>query len=250
MIEIERDEAVATLFLTRPKVNALSPEMIDALLGTLDELFAGDGVGAVVLASRLEKVFSAGFDLKALDALEPERFGSFIESFALLYQRLAAASVPVVAAVGGHALAGGAILALACDRRVFGTGSWHFGLTEVDLGLPLPPGVLRLLTWIVGERRALEVGMFGRRYTPAEATEAGLADRMVAPDVLLTEARTEAAELAGKPRKALGAIRDQLRAPLHRELQTLDAEVGKAFRDWWYDPVAVERRRRFLSGSG
>ncbi|MFU8857089.1 MAG: enoyl-CoA hydratase-related protein, partial [Deferrisomatales bacterium] len=85
MIDVQREGAVALVFLDRPKVNALDPEMVATLAACWEELEADRGVGAAVIASRRPGVFSAGFDLKALDVLPPDRFGPFIASFAALY---------------------------------------------------------------------------------------------------------------------------------------------------------------------
>ncbi len=246
MIDVERRGPVAVILLNRPKVNALSPELVEALTRTVEQLTNGPDTGAVVLASRLERTFCAGFDLKALDALEGEAFARFFGTFACLYRRIAAAPVPVVAAVGGHALAGGAILALACERRVFGRGEWGFGLTEVDLGLPLPAGVVELLREAVDPITAYEAAALGRVFDPSEAADRGLAHRLVAPEDVLEEAVSEAAALAAKPREALGAIRAALRGPLAHRLEAADRDAGARFRDWWNRPEAVARRRRIL----
>lgn len=253
VIDVERDAEVALVFLDRPKVNALDPELVRALCACWDELAADPGVGAVVLGSRRPGVFSAGFDLKVLHGLEPAPFGAFIRSFAELYRKLFAGPLPSVAAVNGHAVAGGAILALACDRRVFAEGEGRFGLTEVDLGLPLPPGVLHLLRYAVGERGALEAGLFGRLYSPAEARAAGFADGLAPPEALLEFARAEARTLAAKPRRALQAIRDGLRASALRALEEADARVAEEFGAWWFSADAAARRRALvekLSGRG
>ncbi|MEW6487290.1 MAG: enoyl-CoA hydratase/isomerase family protein [Thermodesulfobacteriota bacterium] len=243
MIEVERDAEVALVFLDRPKVNALAPELVGALCTCWDELAADPGVGAVVLGSRRPGVFSAGFDLKVLHGLEPAAFGVFIRSFAELYRKIFAGPLPSVAAVNGHAVAGGAILALACDRRVFAQGEGRFGLTEVDLGLPLPPGVLHLLRYAAGERVALEAGLFGRLYGPTEARASGFADGLAAPEALTEAAREEARSLAAKPRRALQAIRQELRAPTLRALEEADARVAEEFGAWWFSPDATARRQ-------
>ena len=246
MIDVERRGPVAVILLNRPKVNALSPELVEALLAAFQEVATRPDTGAVVLASRLERAFSAGFDLKALDALEGPAFARFFGTFALLYRRIAAAPVPVVAAVGGHALAGGAILALACERRVFGRGEWGFGLTEVALALPLPAGVVELLREAADPATAYEAAALGRVFTPSEAAERGLAHRLVAPASVLDEAVSEAAALAEKPRDALAAIRGELRGPLAERMEAADRDVGERFREWWNRPEALARRRRIL----
>jgi len=247
LIEIERDEGVALVFLNRPKVNALDPVFVAEFLARWRELEADPSVGAAVLASRREGIFSAGFDLKVLHGLQRERFAQFIQAFADLYRALFAGAVPVVAAVEGHAVAGGAILALACDRRIFAKGEGRFGVTEVDLALPLPPGVLQLLRAAAGEAAAAEAALFGRLYTPAEAQAAGFANRLVGTGEAFAEARREAQTLAAKPREALRAIRRELRAPWARALEEADARVGEEFAQWWFCGDAVARRGALLA---
>jgi len=247
LIEIERDGSLALMFLNRPKVNALDPEFVTAILARWRELEADPGIGAVLLASRRETIFSAGFDLKALHGLTPDRFAGFIQTFAELYRAVFTGALPVVAAVEGHAVAGGAILALSCDRRVFAAGEGRFGVTEVDLALPLPPGVLHLLRAAGGEGAAAEAALFGRLYTPEEAHAAGFADRLAGSGEALAVARQEAQALAAKPREALRAIRRGLRAPWSRSLEEADAHVGDEFARWWFSADAVARRESLLA---
>ncbi|MHB8764014.1 MAG: enoyl-CoA hydratase/isomerase family protein [Deferrisomatales bacterium] len=247
MIDVERHGPVAVLHLNRPKVNALSPGFLQALLTAVGEVERDEEVGALVLASRSPKTFSAGFDLKEISTLPPERFCAFIGDFARLYRALFAGRVPVVAAVGGHAVAGGAILALACDRRVFAEGPGRFGLSEVDLGLPLPPGVLRLLRAAVTERVAYEAACLGRLYAPAEAREAGFADRLVPAAECLEAALAEARALAAKPRQALGALRHLVRGAAERALEEADEGAAETFHDWWQSPEASARRQALLA---
>jgi enoyl-CoA hydratase len=247
VIEIEREGEVALLYLNRAKVNALDPALVSELLAKWRELDADPATGAVVLASRREGVFSAGFDLKALHDLQRDRFAVFIQTFASLYYAIFAGAVPVVAAVGGHAIAGGAILALACDRRIFSRGEGRFGVTEVDLALPLPPGVLQLLRAAAGEGPTVEAALFGRLYTPEEARASGYADRLVETGDALTEALREAHVLAAKPREALRTIRRELRSPWSRRVAEADAGVGEAFAHWWFSKEATARREALLA---
>ncbi|MFU8857924.1 MAG: enoyl-CoA hydratase/isomerase family protein, partial [Deferrisomatales bacterium] len=162
------------------------------------------------------------------------------------WQASTSGALPAVAAVGGHAVAGGAILALACDRRFLADGDGRFGLTEVDLALPLPAGVHHLLRAAAGDHRALEAGLFGRLYSPREALTAGFADRLVPPDELLASALGEARELAEKPRDALRAIRQALRGPVCRALEEADDRVDEEFGRWWFSAEAKGRRAELL----
>ncbi len=246
MVEIRRDGDVAVLLLDRPKVNALSPELVGRIASGLEGVFSEPGVRAVVLASRLGRAFSAGFDLRQLDGLSPGEFARFFDGFAALYRRIASGPVPVVAAVAGHALAGGAILALACERRVFGEGSWGFGLTEVDVGLPLPPGVLELLRATTDEATVYEAAALGRVFTPAEAAERRLAHRLVPGPEALAAAMDEARSLSAKPPGALGEIRRMLRGALAERIRDADRDVGEMFSRWWRGEESTACRRRIL----
>ncbi len=247
MINVRTDGRVATVLLERPKVNALSPELVAELDRAVTGVLTDSAVGAVVLGSAVPGVFCAGFDLSALGALGGEAFERFFDGFARLYRRLFGAPVPVVAAVDGHALAGGAILALACDRRVFGRGTWGFGLNEVDLGLPLPAGVVRMLRVAAGPGAVYEACALGRVFPPEVAAGCGLASRLVDPGTALEAAAEDARELATKPREALAEIRRVLRGDDVEALARLDHGVGAAFRRWWTSPACTERRQALLA---
>ncbi|WP_025321914.1 enoyl-CoA hydratase/isomerase family protein [Deferrisoma camini] len=250
MIRVEREQAVAVVVMDRPKVNALSPAFLEALDQGLAEAWDAPGTRAVVLASAQERAFSAGFDLKELDRLEPAEFAGFFGAFARLYRRVAWGPAPVVAAVAGHALAGGAILALACERRVFGTGDWGFGLTEVDLGLPLPGGVIELLREGCDAATAYEIAVLGRVLRPAEAFDRGLAHRLVPAGEVVEAALEEARDLARKPPRAAAELRAALRRPLAQRMERADRDAGERFLRWWTGDEAKARRRAVLERLG
>ncbi len=129
-----------------------------------------------------------------------------------------------------------------------GGGDGQFGLTEVDLGLPLPAGALVLLRAAVGDARALEAAALGRRYRPEEALEAGFVQRLVPHDRTFPEALREAQALAGKPRAALREIRANLRRGVREQLAGLDARLGETFVRWWREPEVARRRDLLLQG--
>jgi len=147
---------------------------------------------------------------------------------------------PVVAAVNGHAVAGGCILALACDVRVAAAGPFQIGLNEIRLGLPFPASALEIARHALPPAPLAEVLHAGTLYPPAEARNRGLVDAVATGDVL-AEARSLAARLAESPAPAFAAIKAAVRAPaVERAAATLDP-LRRAFVEAWLAPPARER---------
>jgi enoyl-CoA hydratase len=203
----ELDGGVATIAMDDGKVNALSIEMLQAVLGCLDRAEAD---GAVVILTGREKYLSAGFDLKVFS----ERPGEIVEMLTLgagLSERILAFPTPVVVACSGHAIAAGTFAALAADVRIGVEGPFKLGLNEVKIGLTVPLYVVELA------RQRLSPAEFNRSlltahmYGPEEAVAAGFLDRVVAPADLADAARATAEELAGLNMEAHGATKLRLR---------------------------------------
>jgi enoyl-CoA hydratase len=193
LVEVEREEPIATVLLNRPKqLNALSDELMDELVGTLSELDADDSVRCVVLGGS-ERAFAAGADIGELAR------SSAIE---LYYQRrverwdsIRSLWTPLVAAVSGFCLGGGCELAMACDLIV-ASETAQFGQPETALGIIPGAGGTQLLTRAVGKAVAMDVILSGRRLSAPEALAAGLVARVVAKEAWLEEAKRVARDIA------------------------------------------------------
>src|SRR5438128_5571675 len=140
-MRIERQGSVALLRLESGKVNAIGPDFIAGLNGLLDQLA---DAGAAVITGR-GGTFSAGLDLPALVDLDRESMYRFIEQFNALMLRIFELPIPLVAAVNGHAIAGGCVLALQADLRLVADRDARIGLNETQLGIGLPAVVLETL---------------------------------------------------------------------------------------------------------
>jgi enoyl-CoA hydratase/carnithine racemase len=200
---LTQDGAVARLTLERPEArNALSRAMADALEGALARLARADEVRAVVVAGR-GRSFCAGADISEMPTLSPAE----AEALAARWQRImdAFAALPqvTIAAVQGHALGGGLMLALAQDLRV-AEASARFGLPEVTLGFNPGYGIARLLD-IAGGAHGRDLMLTARTVDAAEAHRMGLVTRVV-PDGTLDAAADEMArDVARSPRGGLAA---------------------------------------------
>lgn len=190
-VSLERAEAVAIIRLERPKVNALSIEVLDELAVVLGQL-ADEPPGAVVVWGG-ERIFAAGADVS--EFLDPESRDALIRAFTRAFDRLVALPRATIAAISGYALGGGCELALACDFR-FASATAKLGQPEILLGLIPGAGGTQRLARLIGPARAKDLIFSGRHVGADEAFRIGLVDRVVEADALLSSAIDYARELA------------------------------------------------------
>jgi len=195
LVLVEREAAVAVVLLNRPQqLNALSDELMDELVSTLQELDRDEEIRAIVLGGN-ERAFAAGADI-----------GELAQSSAidLYYQRrverwdaIRGLWTPLVAAVSGFCLGGGCELALSCDLIV-ASETAQFGQPETGLGIIPGAGGTQRLTRAAGKALAMDVILSGRRLSAREALAAGLVARVVAKEAWLDEAKRLARDIAEK----------------------------------------------------
>jgi enoyl-CoA hydratase/carnithine racemase len=227
---------VRELRLARPPVNALDPGLIAALRRGLAQAVTG-GREAVILSGAPGR-FSAGLDVPALLKLDREGIRAAWTDFFGLLRDLATFPAPVVAALTGHSPAGGTVLAIWADRRVFAAGPFTMGLNEVQVGLPVPPVLLRALTYVVGEREAARLAVGGLLVGPDEALRIGLADEVAPPDDVVPRALAWTQRQLANPRTAMLATRRAAREPLADAFNNFGAAEIDAIVDQWFAPEA------------
>jgi enoyl-CoA hydratase/carnithine racemase len=240
-IRIENAGGLLVVTMARGKANALNAAMIGELHDALDQARASD-VRGVVLASDRPNIFSGGFDATEVFRYERETMTSYFGSFMDLYEGLFRLPKPVVAAINGHAVAGGAVLALACDERVMAEGAFKFALNEVNLGVVLPPGVMRMVVEAVGPRHAREILLSGEAVSPEKALAIGLAAELAPPEQTLDRAMSRARALAEKPAGAFGAIKRTLLEVTGHAPEGSDRAQLPLFIDHWFSAESRERR--------
>ena len=203
-LRMELADAVATITLDRPPVNAVNLEVIDEFLAAMAGLAADAAVRAVVITG-IDGRFCAGADIammRDVSRANHERVRRWVDVQAALETM----SKPVIAAINGYAFGGGAELALACDFRWMAADA-AIGFPEIGLGIFPGAGGTQRLTRLLGPARALDVMVSGRRLTAAEAFELDLVQRVVAPEALAPDVRAFARELATKPTRAIGLLK-------------------------------------------
>ena len=244
-IKTNRDDELLIVTLARGKANPLNAAMVEELIAALDAA-SSDDVRGVVLASDRPKFFSSGFDVGEVFQYDRDVMSRFFSRFIDLYESILHLPKPVVAAVSGHAFAGGAVLALACDSRVMAEGEFGFALNEVNLGIVVPSGFVRMATAAVGPRNAREIILEGKTLTPARALEMGLADIVVKPEAVLERAIVRARQLAAKPPMAFGAVKQLFLEASGHSATTSDRLTLSQFIDHWFSPEATDRKEALV----
>src|SRR4051812_15767580 len=177
------------------------------------ERLAADEPAAVVLVGR-ERFFSAGMDLKAAPQLSPSEQRGTVDGINRLFLGWYSFPRPVVAAVNGHAIAGGLILALCADHRVCSASDAKLGLTELRAGIPYPAAAIAVVRAELPPATARRLVLGASLVGPEEALELGVVDELQAPAALLPRALDVATELAALPRSTYTVVKRQLRGPV------------------------------------
>jgi enoyl-CoA hydratase/carnithine racemase len=222
-------ESVGELVLQRPdKLNALSRGLLTELIEACGALRRDDELKVVIVRGD-GRAFSAGFDLA--DAVTADATLSAYDAADLGRQAtdaLEAVRAVTIAAVHGHCVGGGVVLASACDLRVAADDT-RWSIPEIDLGLPLTWGAVPRLVRELGPARTRELVMTGEPFTSAQAQAWGFVNRVVASDDVLAEARRLAEVLAAKPAIGLRATKQQVRMASEQMASTAHADADAVF---------------------
>lgn len=255
LVDVRRDGAVAVVSLNKPPVNALDATFLQEIDAAVASLEHDASVRAVVFRSDIPGIFIAGADIKAFQ--QPDTTAAAIGAFHACFNRIEQLPKPTVAAIGGHALGGGCEFTLACDfRLMIDDDRSLIGLPEVSLGIFPGAGGTQRLPRIVGEARALDIILHGRRLKAAEAMAAGLVNEALPADGFEDAVLAYAQRLAAGPTLALAAAKAQVlkaqNVPLDEGLRAeADAFLAIMDTDDAREGVQafIEKRRPTFRGS-
>jgi enoyl-CoA hydratase len=235
---------VQVLVLDRQEaLNAFSPELIDELIGALDDAAADPGVRAVVLTGA-GRAFSAGADISRMAQMDVDAARVFAAQGHAMCNRIEGLPVPVIAAINGFALGGGCEVTLACDIRL-ASDAMKISQPEVALGIPPGWGGTQRLPRIAGEGFAKRMILTGAMIGPDEALAAGLVSAVHPADDLLDAAVAMGEEIAQKSPSAVALSKRLIHGALGERADRLEAEA-EAFAQQFADPERLEGMTAFL----
>lgn len=244
-VVVDSRDGIATVRIDRPPVNALDVDTLHQLSDALD-VAATDDTRAVVLTGT-GSTMSAGADLVKVLAGHDAYVDAGIDGLTRCFRTLFEFPKPVVAAVNGHALAGGAVLTCGCDHRVMGESAGRIGVIELAAGVPFPAWALELVRHAVNNEHFQELVYFGAAYEPGEALAKGLIDEVCPDELVMSRAVERAEELARVPARTFALTKRSMRAATSEAASSLmrfDDDIKAA----WRSPEVHEAVRRQMDG--
>ncbi|MDD2388828.1 MAG: enoyl-CoA hydratase/isomerase family protein [Desulfobacterales bacterium] len=242
-VVVSRDGQVAVVTLARGKVNALNESMVGELRECFGRLEKDQAIRSVMLTGQ-GRFFSFGFDIPEFFDCSREDFTGFVTRFTELYTFLFLFPKPVIAALNGHAMAGGCMLATACDYRVMVDGKSKISLNEISFGATVLAGSVYMLRACVGHRNAEKILSGGSLYSAQEALEAGLIDQAADPQRLADVSMQIASEFGRKDSRAFSSIKQLLREPVARRMRQDEPRSVNEFVNIWYSASVRENLRQ------
>ena len=243
MIETENQDGVTIVRMAHGRANAMDVEFCQALSAQLAELNTS-AVRAIVLTGR-GGIFSAGVDLLRLLNGGSPYIRSFLPQLSTMLAAVFSSPKPVVAAINGHAIAGGCVLACAADKRLASREAGRIGVTELLVGVPFPAAALEIMRSAVAPQHFEEVIFSGRTYAPQEAADRGLLHEITETGNLVERAITAARTLAALPPAAFALTKRQTRRQALEALQ-MDASRTEV-EQIWTAPETLARIRDYVS---
>jgi len=225
-------ESIRELRLNRPPVNALTTEVLVALREAIEKA-PSEGVRALVLSGSPGR-FSGGLDVPALLKLDKPGIAVLWRELYAILRTIACSRIPIVAAITGHAPAGGTVLSLFCDGRVMAEGDYKIGLNEVQVGIPLPPIILAGLQRLVGMRMGEQLAVSGALMSSQDALRVGLVDELAPAEQVVERALAWCKRLLAVPAEAFVLTRRDARADLAAMFdRDLEKEAAYVTSNWW-----------------
>jgi enoyl-CoA hydratase/carnithine racemase len=245
MIELTDRNGIAIVTMVHGKANALDVEFCEAIAAQFDKLREAPAK-AVVLTGQ-GRMFSAGVDLVRLSEGGAAYVRRFLPALHRLFEAVFFHPKPVVAAINGHAIAGGCVLECCADKRIAARGDSRIGVTELLVGVPFPPLAFEVMRY-ASPPRYLADGMYsGATFTPDVALTRGLIDEIADASVLLDRAVAAAEALAALPAKAFAQTKEQCRQLAHDALERHGKRVDEASTAIWTSDETIGRIRDYVA---
>jgi enoyl-CoA hydratase len=231
MIDVKTEDGIAIVTMRHGKANALDIALCEGLAKCFDELGASDA-RAVVLAGE-GRIFCAGVDLLQVTAGGADYLRRFLPTLHRLYDAVFFHPRPVVAAINGHAVAGGCVLACCADRRIMARDGGRIGVTELLVGVPFPALAFEVMRFAVPQRHLPALMFGGATYEADAALAQGCIDEAVAADAIARRAIAAAQSLANVPPAAFAQTKKQLRHEAADRVARMGAMTDQAVTDIW-----------------
>jgi enoyl-CoA hydratase/carnithine racemase len=232
-IHLSTSENIATVLIDRPKVNAINEPLVEEISECFQRLATDPEVKALILTGG-GSFFSFGLDIPEFLAYSKDSFTKFLIKFTDLLKYIFLYPKPVVAVLNGHTIAGGCMLALACDYRMMVAEKAKISLNELTFGSTVFVSGVEMLKLAAGDRKAELILYQGAMYSGEEAKQLGIVDEFVSKDNLHDASRRIAQDFAKKDSRAFESVKMLLRKHILEEMNKKDRDSILEFVDIWY----------------
>lgn len=239
---VTRVDSLAVIEMAHGRANAMDVAFFEAMRPALDE---ARRARAVVLTAT-GGIFSAGVDLPKVLTGDREYLETFLTALSDGLAELFTIPLPVVAAINGHAVAGGAIIAWACDYRLMARGPGTIGVPELRVGVPFPLVAAEIVRYALGSARAQRAMLMGNRVPAEQAVAEGFVDELVEPEALMERALAIASDLAACPPDSYARTKSDLRRPVTDAWDRLRPTHDRQTLDAWDSEPVRSSMREFV----
>ena len=245
MIESKTIDGIAILTLAHGKANALDIEFCDALATRFADLRKSDAKAVVLTAHG--KIFSAGVDLRRLGEGGADYIRRFLPALHRLYNEVFFHPKPVVAAINGHAIAGGCVLACCADRRIMVREVGRIGVTEILVGVPFPALAFEIMRHATPPYFFTETILTGETFSAELAAHRGWVNEAVDSALVMERALAAAQLLAALSPAAFAQTKMQIRAAVAERMTLSGVATDKAVTDIWAAPATLTYIRDYVA---
>ena len=244
MLTVNHEEKIAILTFKHGPASALDLEFCQAINKALSEIRASEARALVITGSG--SVFSAGVDLNRMLQGRAEYISEFLPEFGQVLETLLFFPKPVVAAVNGHAIAGGGLMACAADARLMAAGTGRIGVPELRVGVAFPPLAMELMRSRLNPLATTDVLLSGKLCTPEDAEAYGMIHKVVNKDELLSVAISKSQKLAEVQPELYALTKEQLNQPIREAIDAGQARWGDQIMTQWQSDQAMESLAAYI----
>ena len=227
------EEKIATITINRPKVNALNEGVVEEISGDFDNVRNDKNVNAVILTGE-GSFFSFGFDVPGFMDYPKDSFERYVLKYSELVKNIFMFPKPVIGALNGHTVAGGCVLAIACDQRVMISGKAKIALNEMTFGSTLFSCVTETLKYAVGPKSSEKIIYSGKMFSADEALELGMVDKIANENEFNSVVQETARNYDSKDLCAFASVKKMLKTETLENIEKHEAETISEFVDIWY----------------
>jgi len=244
MIELDQQNSIAIIKMNHPPANAINATFLSTLNEAVTDQIASDSKAIILTGNG--NIFSAGVDLVQLLEGGAQYIGDFLVKLEQMLETLFFCPKPLIAAINGHAIAGGCVIACCADRRLMVDGKARIGVPELRVGVPFPVIIMELMRAKVSSACFEEIMLGGASYLPKDAAQKGLVDEIIAAEDLMEKALDSAESLASIRPEIYSFTKTQIRQPIREIVDSKNKIMADDIKIRWESKQTIQAITKYV----